>query len=291
MSREFPLVVILGPTASGKSNLAIKLAKKFNGEIICADSRTIYKDMDIGTAKPNSDDQKLVRHWGLDLVSPGDYFSVSDFKLYADEKIKSIRGRNKVPFLVGGSGLYINSVIYNYNFNNKKKESLRNRLDKFSVDDLINHCKNNNIELPENYKNKRYLIKTIENDGKNSNNNKLLDNIIVVGISTEKNILSNRISSRVDKMFDQGLIDETKRLIEKYGIDNEAGTANAYRFVCGYLNNELSFQDMKNKIAQSDRKLIKKQNTWFKRDKNINWLKLDEAYEYIYELLNKIVLK
>lgn len=291
MSREFPLVVILGPTASGKSNLAIKLAKKFNGEIICADSRTIYKDMNIGTAKPNSDDQKLVRHWGLDLVNPGDYFSVSDFKLYADEKIKSIRSRNKVPFLVGGSGLYINSVIYNYNFNNKKKESLRNRLDKFSVDDLINHCKNNNIELPENYKNKRYLIKTIENDGKNSNNNKLLDNIIVVGISTEKNILSNRISSRVDKMFDQGLIDETKRLIEKYGIDNEAGTANAYRFVCGYLNNELSFQDMKNKIAQSDRKLIKKQNTWFKRDKNINWLKLDEAYEYIYELLNKIVLK
>src|SRR5664279_2859392 len=101
-----PLVVIVGPTASGKSSLATEVAKKFSGEIICADSRSVYKGMDIGTAKPSVEERQGVPHWGLDLVEPGEYFSVSDFKDYAVEKIKEIRSRNKTPFLVGGTGLY-----------------------------------------------------------------------------------------------------------------------------------------------------------------------------------------
>ena len=111
-----PLVVITGPTASGKSDLAVEIAELCDGEIICADSRTVYRNMDIGTAKPTTEMLSRVPHWGIDIVSPGDYFSVADFKNYAVEKIKDIRQRGKTPFLVGGTGLYIDSVIFDFSF-------------------------------------------------------------------------------------------------------------------------------------------------------------------------------
>lgn len=111
-----PLIVITGPTASGKTSAAINLAKKYNGEIICADSRTIYRGMDIGTAKPTPEDQALVPHHGLDLVEPGERFTVADFQQYARLKIEDIRRRGKVPFLVGGTGLYIDAILFGYGF-------------------------------------------------------------------------------------------------------------------------------------------------------------------------------
>ncbi len=118
---EPPLIVIVGPTASGKTSVAIELAKRLDGEIICADSRTVYKGMDIGTAKPTSDEQAQVPHWGIDLVSPGKRFTAADFKLYAERKIGEIRARGKTPMLVGGTGLYIDSVIFNFDFTNHKQ--------------------------------------------------------------------------------------------------------------------------------------------------------------------------
>src|ERR1700681_366809 len=115
-SKKPELLVIVGPTASGKSDLALRIAKKFNGEIIAADSRTIYKRMDIGTAKPSHKDQKLVVHWGLDLIEPGESFSAAQFKDYAEAKIAEIRSRGKLPILVGGTGLYIDSILFNFSF-------------------------------------------------------------------------------------------------------------------------------------------------------------------------------
>ncbi len=115
-SREQPLIVIVGPTASGKTAAAIQLAKDFDGEIICADSRTIYRGMDIGTAKPSATEQASVPHWGIDIVDPDERFTVADFKQYAEQKIAEIRARNKVPFLVGGTGLYVDSLLYGYDF-------------------------------------------------------------------------------------------------------------------------------------------------------------------------------
>ena len=125
MTEQLPLVVIVGPTASGKTGLAIELAEKYNGEIICADSRTIYRGMDIGTAKPTLKERQGVVHWGLDLVEPGEAFSAADFKAYADDKIANIRSREKVPFLVGGTGLYIDAVIFNYQFGTTADPVLR----------------------------------------------------------------------------------------------------------------------------------------------------------------------
>ena len=131
-----PLVVIAGPTASGKTGLAISVAERFNGEIICADSRTIYRGMDVGTAKPTTDDRARVPHWGVDLVDPGDRFTAADFKEYANTKIADIRNRQKIPFLVGGTGLYIDSVIFDFQFGISPDEQVRYELEQMNVEQL-----------------------------------------------------------------------------------------------------------------------------------------------------------
>jgi tRNA dimethylallyltransferase len=182
-----PLVVIVGPTASGKTALAIELAEQFNGEIICADSRTVYKGMDIGTAKPTKKEQSKVPHWGIDIVDPDQRFTAADFKKYVLQKIAEIRSRGHVPFLVGGSGLYVDSVIFDYEFGDEADENLRRKLNTMTVDELKNYCIINNIVLPENHKNQRYLIRKIELNGvQPKRNNQPINDIIVVGISTDK---------------------------------------------------------------------------------------------------------
>ena len=160
-----PLVVIAGPTASGKTGLAISLAERFNGEIICADSRTIYRGMDVGTAKPTANDQARVPHWGVDLVDPGDRFTAADFKEYANTKIADIRNRQKIPFLVGGTGLYIDSVIFDFQFGISPDEQVRYKLEQMSIEQLQDYCVKHNIKLPENSQNKRYIIRAIELGG------------------------------------------------------------------------------------------------------------------------------
>ena len=184
MSR--PLVVITGPTASGKTSLAIRIAKKFNGEIICADSRTVYKGMDIGTAKPTKEEQAGVPHWGIDLVEPGERFTVADFQEYAYKKIDDIRSRGKLPMLVGGTGLYIDAVIDGYEFSGDADCKLRKRLEEMTLDDLYEYCTKNNINLPENKKNKRYVIRSIERKSISVKiHREIFNNIIVVGIATK----------------------------------------------------------------------------------------------------------
>jgi tRNA dimethylallyltransferase len=131
---KLPLVVIVGPTASGKSATAMRIAKEYGGEIICADSRTIYKGMDIGTAKPTAEDRRQVPHWGLDLVEPGQQFTAADFKEYANQKIYEIRQRGNLPILVGGTGLYVDGVIFNYRFG-KTNPELRKKLEQLSLDE------------------------------------------------------------------------------------------------------------------------------------------------------------
>ena len=142
-----PLVVIVGPTASGKTSLAIDLAKRYGGEIICADSRTIYKEMDIGTAKPTAAQRAEVTHWGLDLVEPGESFSAYDFKIYANQKIQEIRKRGNIPFMVGGTGLYIDAVLFDYEFGQPADPELRQTLQLMSVSELQNYCIRYNSKL------------------------------------------------------------------------------------------------------------------------------------------------
>lgn len=283
---EQPLVVIVGPTASGKTALAVELAARYHGEIICADSRTIYKGMDIGTAKPSQADQALVPHWGLDLKEPGDYFSAADFKKYADQKIDEIRSRGHVPFLTGGTGLYIDAVLFDYQFGEKGDDELRQKLQRMTIEQLYDYCKNNNVQLPENYKNKRYVVRAIESKGSFSQKRENpLEHSIVVGIATDKSVLRNRIEQRAEQLFEDSVVNEAKILGKKYGWNSEAMKSNIYPLLHLYLEGSMSLDDVKQKFITLDWRLAKRQMTWLRRNTFIHWLSLSDAKDYLTDQL------
>ena len=276
-----PLVVVVGPTASGKSALAIELAEQFNGEIICADSRTVYKYMDIGTTKPSLEDRARVPHFGLDLVEPGERFTAADFQEYANEKITEIRQRGHIPFLVGGTGLYVDGVVFDYEFL-PADEVLRAKLEKLTLEELHKYCIDNNIILPENEKNKRYVIRAIERE--NAQAKRLQQpqhNIIIVGITTEKEILLKRIHQRSEQLFETGMVEEATMLGEKYGWESAAMTGNIYPLVHDFVQNKLSRAELQQKFETADWQLAKRQLTWLRRNPYIKWLELDYAHKYI----------
>lgn len=283
---EPPLVVICGPTASGKTALAIRLAKEFGGEIICADSRTIYKGMDIGTAKPTMEEQAEVPHWGLDLVEPGERYTAADFKAYALQKTAEIRARGHVPVLVGGTGLYVDAVIFDYEFGTEGDENQRKMLEDLTIAQLHAYCKENNIELPENDRNKRYVIRAIEQ--KSINTKRLaepISNSIIVGIATERDALRARIAARAEQLFENGVVEEATLLGKKYGWDNEAMTGNIYPLVRAYLNKEITHKEMVEKFTTLDWRLAKRQLTWLKRNPYIYWGSADELYSFVTDKL------
>lgn len=278
-----PLIVIVGPTASGKTSLAINLAEIYGGEIICADSRTVYKDMDIGTAKPSYEDCQRVPHWGIDLVYPYEYFSAAEFKQYSLKKIEDIRSRNKIPFLVGGTGLYIDAIVFDYKFGNKSDVKKRTLLEKLTIEELWEYCSKNNIELPDNYNNKRYVIRCIEQGGiNNSRKVEINNNIIVVGISTDRDNLRKRIKDRIEQFFDNNVVEEARILGKIYGWDNRAMSGNIYPILHKYIDNEINIEEAKVEIFYRDWHLAKRQMTWFRRNKNIEWLELNQVPLYIY---------
>lgn len=278
---EAPLVVIVGPTASGKSALAMELAKAFKGEIICADSRTVYKNMDIGTAKPSVEDQAAVPHWGLNLVEPGEVFTASDFKKYALSKTQQVRQRGHVPFIVGGTGLYVDGVIFDYEFGEPRPE-LRKQLEALSLEELKLYCANNNVTLPENDNNRRYVIRAIEQKSINSKRLRSpIDNVLLVGITTERTELRRRIEARAEQLFENGMLEEAIKLGETYGWDSEAMTGNIYKLVREYLDGKLTLDELKQKNITADWRLAKRQMTYMKRNPYIKWLSLEDAREYI----------
>ena len=283
-TRLEPLVVIVGPTASGKTSLAIRLAQRYGGEIICADSRTIYKGMDIGTAKPTSEERALVPHWGLDLVEPGEPFTAADFKRYALQKIEEIRSRGHIPFLVGGSGLYVDAVIFDYQF--APPSARRQELEHMTIDELQKYCIKNNINLPENTKNKRYLIRAIEiGTAQPGRRSEPLEDSVVVGITTNREVLRQRIEDRAEQIFDDNVVNEATILGKKYGWTNEAMTGNIYPLIRQYFAGELSLAEVKEKFIVADWRLAKRQLTWLKRNPHIWWGSLDQVEQYLEDRL------
>lgn len=285
MNHNLPLIVIVGPTASGKSATAMRIAEEFGGEIICADSRTLYKGMDIGTAKPSAEDQARIPHWALDIAEPGDRFTAADFKEYAQKAIADIRSRGKLPMVVGGTGLYVDGLVFDYEFG-QTDPLLRAQLETQTLEELLTYCSNNNITLPENEKNRRYVIRAIEQ--KSINNKRLAEpipNTIIVGITTDREILRQRIADRAEELFNTGMIEEAQKLGEKYGWDSEAMTGNIYPLVRRYLNGEFREDELKQKFITSDWQLAKRQLTWLKRNPFIHWHSLDDAYSYLKKQL------
>jgi len=282
-----PLIAVVGQTASGKSALAVDLAVQFNGEIICADSRTIYKDMDIGTSKPDLNPQKKVSHHLLDIVSPDEEFTAADMKIRADRSIKDIQMTNRVPFLVGGTGLYINSIIYDFRFGPKKDEKTREKLESMTDTQLTNQAENLGITQKDiNFLNRRHLVRAIERGGVIKDESKLRQNCIVIGLEVDSETLKKRIAERIDQMIDLGLEDEVKILAGKYGFDAPGMNAIGYKEWRAYFESEQSIDDIKQNMYKNTWQYARRQKTWFKRDNNINWItSVDDAVRLVEQFL------
>lgn len=251
-----PLVVIVGETASGKSALAMMLAKKFNGEIICADSRTVYKDMDIGTAKPSMQDRQEVPHHLLDVVSPDEPFTVAQFKEAALKAIEDVSSRGKLPIMVGGSGLYIDAVLFDYGFS----------------DDAA----------PRDPANPRHISKDAPR-----HRNTLRPNTLIIGLSVEKDVLRRKIEQRAREMLQHGLTEEVNAVRAKYPA-SKALQAPAYKAYIEYLDGALTDEEALARFIQNDLHLAKRQRTWFKRNKSIHWVDNPEkSVELVTTFLNK----
>ena len=235
------VIVIVGPTGSGKTGLAVDVALRLGGEVISADSRAIYKGMDIGTAKPSPEEMRGVRHWGIDLVTPDERFTVADFKEYALNAIADIRARGKVPIIAGGTGLYVDAVVYGYQF-----------------DDVVKKTCSDRQEMDSEY--------------------------LIVGIKWEKDELRARLLNRANKLFAQDIKGETEMLANKYGWGSQAMKSNIYPIVWRMIRGEIDLQKAKELFVLDDWHLVKRQTTWFKRNKSILWMGLDEAKKYLYNV-------
>jgi tRNA dimethylallyltransferase len=284
-SYEPQVIFIVGPTASGKSSLAMDVAQTFGGEIICADSQTVRTGLDIGTAKPSMKDQKLVRHYMLDVIGPYERFSAAEFKRQAEKCIDVIHRKGKVPIIVGGTGLYIDALLYDFTFKEKPDPTLREALNKKSVAELQKVLVDRKLPLPENEKNPRHLIRVIESNGEVPTKKTIRPGASIIGLDPGREELSRRIESRVDDMLDSNLIYEVESVIKKYGKPPEDWDAIGYRAVAdAYLLH--TFQTDKSSIAlqmsTAHRQYAKRQRAWFKRNRDIKWFEQKaEAMQYI----------
>lgn len=280
------VLYIVGPTASGKTDLAISLAKRYNGEIICADSRTIYKGLDIGTAKPNEQERSSIKHYGLDLVAPSETFSAAKFAEKAKGWIKEIEAKGKLPIIVGGTGLYIDSLFYNYTFVERADGNIREELDKLSIGELYKIIEDKGYEMPENYKNKRYLIRAIERAGEIGSKSSPDAGSVIIGLYPGRDILEARIKNRSELMLGLGVEKECRWLFQHYGFDCPGANGNIYRALAPHFKNESELQDCIEKFKVLDRRLAKRQMTWFKRNEYIKWFENGvEAEKYIGSIL------
>ncbi len=293
------LIVILGPTASGKTELAIKLARKFNGEIVNADSRQIYKKMDIGTGKIENrnwilDIRKLkisniqypisnnIPIHLIDIVNPDEDFSVAEYKKLAINKIKEIQKRNKTPFLVGGTGLYISSVVDNLEIpkappNNK----IRERLNRLSAEKLFEKLRKVDLKSAKTIgkNNKRKLIRSLEvyeitrrPFSAQQIKGQPLFNVLQIGIKIDREKLYKKIDQRVNEMIKIGLIEETKKLAEKYSFSLPAMSGIGYQEIGLYLKNKITLDEAVQKIKFRTHQYARRQMTWFRRDRRIRWV-------------------
>lgn len=285
MATRQPLIVIVGPTASGKTALAIQVAKKHDGEIICADSRTVFREMDIGTAKPSVSEQDGIAHWGLDLAAPGDRFTAAAFQDYAKKYIEGICARGKIPIVVGGTGLYIDGLIFDYDFPAEATPEQRAKFESMDSSELYEYCIENGTELPINDKNKRHLVRAALSAGLDYGRREtIISETYVFGLAVAKPVLLERMRSRSVQMFEAGVVEEAKVLGDKYGWDSEAMTGNIYPLIRRYLDGRVTKGQVINKFEERDWQLAKRQMTWFRRNPFIVWGGADDIVSNIEHL-------
>lgn len=267
------LLVVVGPTASGKSGLALKLAQQFNGEIIAADSRTIYRGMDIGTAKPTAAERKAVPHHLIDIVDPDQPFSAADFQQQANQAIADIQARGRLPIMVGGTGLYVDSVIYNYSFKPGEAAQHDSALAALSLEELQIRAEELGISLNHSdWHNPRRLIRAIETNGQPPTKHELRPDTLMLGLSVDPAELEARIATRVHQMVQHGFQQEVEELLRHHKPDSEAMTGIGYGSFARLAAGSLTQQQAIDQTIQDTKRYAKRQLTWFKRNTDIRWV-------------------
>ena len=298
------VIIICGPTASGKTDLSINIAEKINGEIVSADSMQIYKDMDIGTAKPSMEERKKIEHYMIDIINPDERYSVADFKCEAMKCIEKIVKKGKVPIVVGGTGLYIDSIYYGIEYNEIKTDLVyREKLEEIAKKEGLEKLYEKALEIDPiaikkiSKNDKKRIIRVLEiyqKKGKNkteqeaeSKKKKKPYDYKIFAIDMDRKQLYERINKRVDMMIDQGLIEEVEKILKKYNTFPTAMQGLGYKEVVKYINNEYTKEEMIEKIKMESRRYAKRQITWFKRNKDIIWLNSSDKEKQMMEVLSK----
>ena len=300
------VIVICGPTASGKTALSIELAKKINGEVVSADSMQIYKDMDIGSAKVTPEEMEGIKHYLIDFVSPDERYSVANYKQDAKKAIKEIISKGKIPIVVGGTGLYVDSLIYEIEYNNIEiDEEYRKSLEVIKEKDGLEVLYKKAMEIdPEamekiSSNDSKRIMRVLEiyhSTGKTktqqeaeSRTKEIPFDYKVFAINMEREKLYNRINRRVDIMLEKGLVEEVKNLLANYKEFPTAMQGLGYKEVRDYLENKLSYEDMVEKIKQESRRYAKRQLTWFRKNKETIWIEgLNDTNENINIILEAL---
>lgn len=304
-----PLIVICGPTATGKTSLALKLCHKFNGEIISADSRQIYKELDIGSGRGSSQREEVEIIHGdwveqgipiylYNILEPGDRITVAKYSDLAWVKIKAIWGRNKIPFLVGGTGFYISAVIGDIEIEKVlPNPKLRAELENLSKEELFSKLKSLDPQRAKDIdkNNPRRLIRAIEilafkaeKDIQTSKNHAALEKLkpLMVGLIAPREVLYKRIDERTDGMLKEGLLDEVEGLVQKYGWDTPAMAAIGYRQFKDYFDGREVLEEAIKKKKFSEHAYLRRQITWFKRNTRIKWFEVTkEGFDVEVETL------
>lgn len=298
------VIVIVGPTASGKTDLSIRLAKELNGEIISADSMQIYKKMTIGTAKPTQEEMQGIIHHMIDIIEPNESFNVAKYKEMAEEKIEEILSKGKQPIIVGGTGLYVDTLVKGIEFFDIENDfEYRNKLEEETklkgIDWLHDELKKVDPVAAENIEknNVRRVIRALEIYKVTGKTKTELDkesvkgskyDYYVFGLLWDREELYKRINLRVDIMLEMGLIEEVKSLIQNEGFSKTSLQGLGYKEVVEYLDGIISYEEMIEKIKMETRKYAKRQMTWFKRNKDIVWIDAknkDEIFESVIKVI------
>ena len=287
------IIVIVGPTGIGKTKLSIELAKKLDAEIINGDSVSIYKKLDIGSAKPTAEEREGIPHHLIDIREVTEDYTVFDYQKDVREKIDEITSRNKRIIIVGGTGLYIKAALYDYKF---QEGTTYNEYSDFTNEELLDKIKEYKVEkLPELNNRKRLvrLLNKLENNEEITyDKDKLLYNIKVIGLTTDRETLYDRINKRVDIMMDNGLLKEINSLKEYYKDSRILNSGIGYKEFYDYLFNNKSLEDVIEEIKQDSRRFAKRQYTFFNHQFNTNWFDVDlnnfdNTIEKIYDFINK----
>lgn len=293
------VIAIVGPTASGKTALSIELAKQFNGEIINGDSMQVYRGMDIGTAKIRSDEMDGIAHHLLDILDPDESFSVADYQRLVRDKIKEIQQRGKLPIIVGGTGLYVQSVLFDYRFPKQQvdeqlRQALQEELERFGPDAMHRKLTALDPTIDIHPNNTRRVLRALEilMSGEEKEDGSLAQSPmydeLIIGLDVPRDILYERIDKRVDKMMDSGLLDEVKGLYDSGLRDVQSIKAIGYKELYGYFDGAYSLEDAIVQLKRNSRKYAKRQFTYFRNKMPILWLGSGAGQENNLEEIKRI---